>query len=113
MLSALRVRFEDASVCGVLDTDWLWLFLTTPSLWLSRELPETALTLDPGRCWEVMEEAVGGGMGEGSRRLLLLLLVVILVRAVVAAALRRILSHGFGVLISLFCCLDDWSNGTN
>lgn len=75
LLSALRVRFEDASVCGVLDTDWLWLLRTAPSLWLSREFPETALTRDCGRCWEVMDEAVGGGMGEGSRRLLLLLVL--------------------------------------
>jgi hypothetical protein len=66
---ALRVRLDDASVCGVLETDWLWLFLTavaSPSL--VRDSPETALlTLDCGRC-EFTEEAVGGGMGEGSRR---------------------------------------------
>ena len=32
------------------------------------ELPETALTRDWGRWVEVRDEAVGGGMGEGSRR---------------------------------------------
>lgn len=73
LFSALKVRLEDASVWGVLDTDWLWLFLKAPSLLLSREFPETALTLDCGRCCEFTELAVGGGMGEGSRRLLLVL----------------------------------------
>lgn len=71
MFSAPRVRLDDASVCGVLDTDWLWLFLTAPSPWLARELPDTALTLDCGRWCEFTEEAVGGGMGEGSSWLLL------------------------------------------
>lgn len=70
LFSGLRVRFDDASVCGVLETDWLWLFLAAgASLSLLREFPDTALTLDCGRCWEVTEEAVGGGRGEGNRRL--------------------------------------------
>jgi hypothetical protein len=73
LFSALRVRLDDASVWGVLDTDWLWLFLTVPSLWLVRELPETALTRDCGRLCELTEEAVGGGMGEGSSWPLLVL----------------------------------------
>jgi hypothetical protein len=73
LFSAARVRFDDASVWGVLDTLWLWLFRTGPSLWLSREFLETALTLDCGRCCDFTDEAVGGGMGEGSRRLLLVL----------------------------------------
>jgi hypothetical protein len=69
---ALRVRLDDASVWGVLDTDWLWLFLAALSLWLwlLRELPETALTLDCGRLCELADEAVGGGMGEGKSWLL-------------------------------------------
>lgn len=64
---ALRVRLDEASVWGVLDTDWLWLFLAAPSLWLwlLRELPDTALTLDCGRWCEFSDEAVGGGTGEG------------------------------------------------
>jgi hypothetical protein len=66
--SALRVRLEDASVRGVLDTDWLWLLRGAPSLWEVREVRETALTLDCGRgCEATEEEAVGGGRGEGSR----------------------------------------------
>jgi hypothetical protein len=73
LFSALRVRLDDASVCGVLETDWLWLFLTAPSLWLLRELPDTALMRDCGRCCELTDEAVGGGMGEGSRPVLLVL----------------------------------------
>jgi hypothetical protein len=47
----------------------------TPSLWLARELPDTALTLDCGRWCEFTEEAVGGGMGEGSSWLPLLVLL--------------------------------------
>jgi|TARA_R110002003_G_scaffold45_15_gene3585 hypothetical protein len=52
LFSALSVRADDASVCGVLETDWLWLLRTAASLWLSREALDTALTLDCGRCWE-------------------------------------------------------------
>jgi hypothetical protein len=70
LFSALSVRFDEASVCGLLETDWLWLFLAAgPSPSLLREFLDTALTLDCGRCWEVTDEAVGGGMGEGSSRL--------------------------------------------
>lgn len=57
----------------MLDTDWLWLLRTAPSLWLPREFPDTALTLDCGRLCELAEEAVGGGIGEGSSWLLLVL----------------------------------------
>ena len=64
------VPLEYASVCGVLEMLWLWLFRTVASLWSSRERPETTLTLEWGRCCEDCDEAVGGGMGEGSRRLL-------------------------------------------
>jgi hypothetical protein len=39
-----------------------------------REFPETALTLDCGRLCELTDEAVGGGMGEGSSWPLLVLL---------------------------------------
>jgi hypothetical protein len=67
------VRLEDASVWGVLETDWLWLLRGPPSLWLFREFLDTALTLDCGRCWEVTDEAVGGGSSEGSRPALLVL----------------------------------------
>jgi hypothetical protein len=78
LLSALRVRLDDASVWGVLDTDWLWLFLTAPSPWLPRDVADTALMRDWGRWCEFAEEAVGGGMGEGRSWLLLLLLVAVL-----------------------------------
>jgi hypothetical protein len=73
LFSALRVRLDDASVWGVLETDSRWVFRTTASLWLPREAPETALTRDCGRCCELADEAVGGGMGEGSSWLLLVL----------------------------------------
>jgi hypothetical protein len=53
LFSALRVRLDDASVWGVLETDWL--------------------TRDCGRCCECDDEAVGGGMGEGSSWLLAVL----------------------------------------
>ena len=55
---------------GVLETLWLWLFRTPAfSLWSSREMPETTLTREWGRCCEDCEEALGGGMGEGSSEL--------------------------------------------
>jgi hypothetical protein len=73
LFSALRVRLDDASVWGVLETDWLWLLRATPSLWLPREAADTALTRDCGRCCECDDEAVGGGMGEGSSWLLAVL----------------------------------------
>lgn len=63
------VPLEDARVSGVLETLWLWLLRAAArSLWSSRSRPETALTLESGRCCDDCDEAVGGGMGEGSRR---------------------------------------------
>ena len=76
LFSALVVvlRCEDASVRGVLDMECEWLFLLGGPSWPSLvvacesfEPPDWALTLDWGRCSdEVRDEAVGGGMGEGS-----------------------------------------------
>ena len=55
---------------GVLDMLWLWLLRTAAlSLWSSRDMPDTTLILEWGRCCEDWEEAVGGGMGDGSREL--------------------------------------------
>jgi hypothetical protein len=65
---------EEARVWGFEDIEWLWLCLTAvPLVWSSRErswLPEEAERPDWGRC-ELDEEAVGGGMGDGSRRVVL------------------------------------------
>lgn len=68
--AAVELVLEDASVRGVLETLWLWLFRTPAlSLWSSRETRETTLTREWGRCCEDCEEALGGGMGEGSSEL--------------------------------------------
>lgn len=67
---AVRLRFEDARVRGVLEMEYDWLFRAGPPSWLSLETPETALMRDWGR-WkecgcECSDEDEGGGMGEGS-----------------------------------------------
>jgi hypothetical protein len=77
--AAVELVLEEASVRGVLETLWLWLFRTpTLSLWSSRETPETTLTREWGRCCEDCEEALGGGMGEGSSELELALALAVL-----------------------------------
>jgi hypothetical protein len=65
------VPLEDASVRGVLEMLWLWLLRAAAlSLCSSRDVPDTTLILEWGRCCEDCEEAVGGGMGDGSSELL-------------------------------------------